>query len=249
MKTIDTALMMLREIADHGGELSASALSEKMALDKAKVHRNLRALVARGFVEQNPDTRCYRLGMAVVELASVRLRQMNVFRIAPVYMTQLWGETNETVQLSILRDGFITYLHIIQSTHNLRFASQVGDRIEPYYSSAGKLLLAYQPESKAKDYGFGTIKPMTPKTVVEPERLLKELRTIRKRGFAIDDEGWITGLRAVAAPVRDAAGGVVASIAIGGPASRISMARLGELRELLQATVAQVSHDLGWLPE
>ena len=246
MKTINTALCMLRVISDHGGEISVGALSEKMGLDKAKVHRNLRALVEQRFVEQNPETKSYRLGLALVELAGVRLRQMHVYKIAPVYMTQLWDKTNETVQLSILRDGFLIFLHVIESTHGLRFSSRVGDRIKPYYSAAGKLLLAYQADAELESFDIETIERMTPRTIVDPEKLKRELRQIREQGFAIDNEGWITGLSAVAAPIRNATDEVVAAIATGGPTSRVSKDRLQEMRELLEATATNISTHLGW---
>ena len=78
---------MLRVISDRGGEISVGALSEKMGLDKAKVHRSLRALAEQRFVEQNSETKSYKLGLAPAELAGVRFSQVHVYKIAPAYMT------------------------------------------------------------------------------------------------------------------------------------------------------------------
>ena len=247
MKTVKTAFAVLREIST--GEFSLTELANRMGMDKASMHRYLRTLIAEGFVEQNPDTRIYKLGLAVIELSGLRLAQMDVVSVASPHMKELWQATQETVQLSMLNDHHLLFLHIIESTHSLRFSNRLGDRIPPYYSAAGKLLLAYEPESKLVDYFSAKIEPLTRKTIVEPERIRRQLTTIRKKGLSYDDGNWIDGLRAVAAPIRNIEGEVIAAISAGGPTGRVSKDRLTEFGELLRATAQKISHDLGWPDE
>ena len=244
MKTVKTAFSVLREIST--GEFSLTELANRMGMDKASMHRYLRTLTAEGFVEQNPDTRIYKLGLAVIELSGLRLAQMDVVSIASPHLKQLGQATQETVQLSILNDQHLLFLHIIESTHSLRFSNRLGDRMPPYYSAAGKLLLAYEPESELMDYFSSKIEPLTAKTIVEPEKIRKQLATIRKKGLSYDDENWIKGLRAVAAPIRNIEGQVIAAVAVGGPTGRVSKDRLTEFGKLLRATAQRISHDLGW---
>jgi IclR family KDG regulon transcriptional repressor len=159
MKTVKTAFSVLREISS--GEFSLTELANRMGMDKASMHRYLRTLTAEGFVEQNPGTRIYKLGLAVIELSGLRLAQMDVVSIASPHLKQLGQATQETVQLSILNDQHLLFLHIIESTHSLRFSNRLGDRMPPYYSAAGKLLLAYEPESELMDYFSSKIEPLT----------------------------------------------------------------------------------------
>jgi DNA-binding IclR family transcriptional regulator len=245
MKTVRTALAILKQFTHAAPERGVTELSQALDLDKASVHRQLKALEAEGFVEQGRDRR-YRLGFATLRLASVRLAQTTLVDVAKPHMIALWRRTGETVQLSILDGDGVLYLHILESPQPIRVASRMGEVGPLYCTAAGKVLLAYLPEARRAALLARPLAALTPKTVTDPARLARELATVRARGHAVDNEGFIAFLRVVAAPVRDASGAVVAALAVGGPSIRVTPAILRDFAVQVTAAADAVARELGY---
>lgn len=245
MKTVRTALAILKQFTHAAPERGVTELSRALGLDKASVHRQLRALEAEGFVERGADRR-YRLGFAAVRLASVRLAQSTLVDLAKPHMLDLWRSTGETVQLSTLDGDGALYLDILESAQPIRVASRVGDAGPLHCTAAGKVLLAHMDEARREAVLAGPLAAPTPKTVIDPARLRRELAAVRARGHAVDNEGFLAFLRVVAAPVRDASGAVIAALAVGGPSIRATPAVLRSFVEPLTAAAERLSRDLGY---
>jgi DNA-binding IclR family transcriptional regulator len=244
MKTVRTALVILKRFTHAAPEHGVSELSRALGLDKASVHRQLQALEAEGFLERTDDRR-YRLGFATVRLASVRLAQSSLVDLARPHMLALGRATGETVQLSTFDGDGVLYLDIVEGAQPIRVASRVGEVGPLHATAAGKVLLAHLPEARRQALLARPLAALTAKTVTDPARIERELATIRTRGHAVDNEGFIAFLRVVAAPVRDASGAVVAALAVGGPSIRVTPAVLkGFIARLVTAAEA-LSRDLG----
>jgi DNA-binding IclR family transcriptional regulator len=244
MKTVRTALAILKQFTHAAPERGVTELAQALDLDKASVHRQLKALEAEGFVEQGGDRR-YRLGFAALRLASVRLAQTTLVDVAKPHMIELWRRTGETVQLSILDGDGVLYLHILESPQPIRVASRMGEAGPLHCTAAGKVLLAHLSEARRAALLARPLAALTPKTVTDPARLARELATVGARGHAVDNEGFIAFLRVAAAPVRDASGAVVAALAVGGPSIRVTPAILRDFAVQVTAAADAVARELG----
>lgn len=245
MKSVANALAILRQFKHERPTLGVSEIGRALGIDKANVHRYLRTLVEHGFVRQDRETRRYALDLGIVELAGVQLGQMGLVDVARPHLTRLSLETQETVQLSILRERGVLYLHVVESSQPIRVASRLGEYGPLHCTAAGKLLLAFQPEQYRERLLSLPLQALTPKTVTDPDLLRAELASIRRRGFSLDDEGFVPHLRVVAAAVRDRSDAVVAAVAVGGPSPRVTKSRLASLKERLFEATARISQALG----
>lgn len=245
MKTVRTALAILKQFTRATPERGVTEIARALDLDKASVHRQLKALEQEGFVEQSADRR-YRLGFAAVRLAAVRLGQTTLVEVADPHMLALGRATGETVQLSTPDPEGVLYLKIVESAQPIRVASRVGEVGPLHCTAAGKVLLAHMPEAVREAALSKPLAPRTRRTETDPARLRRELAAIRSRGHALDNEGFIAFLRVAAAPVRDASGAVVAALAVGGPSLRVTPAVLRGFVPKVMAAAEAIGRDLGY---
>ena len=247
MKSAAHSLSILRQFTHDRPTRSVSEISRALKMDKANVHRHLRELADQGFVEQERETRRYNLGHAVVALAGVKLAQRGLFDVARPHLDRLCGETGETVQLSVMRQRGVFYLLIVESPQPIRVASKLGEYGPLHGTAAGKLFLAFLPPEQQDEILSTPLAVFTPKTLIDPDALRREISTIRRAGVAIDDQGYLAHLRAVAAPVRDISGEIIAAVAVGGPTLRVTLKRLDFLKKRLLDATGRLSRDLGFI--
>src|SRR5262249_55245314 len=122
----------------------------------------------------------------------------------------------------------------------------LGTRWPAHATSTGKVLLAYLPEADLSAWLGRRLDAWTARTIVEPGALVRELARVRARGYATCVEELEPGFVAVGAPVRSAAGAVVAAISVGGPKSRLSPATVRAIARRLPPAADQISERLGW---
>lgn len=246
LSSVANAIRLIKSFSDDEYEIGVSALARRLGLAKSTVHRLAATLLEEGMLEQNAQGEKYRLGLLLFELGSLVRRKMDVTAEAKPLLKALQEKTGETVHLAILDQMSVLYVNRIESRLAIRMGSIVGTRAPLYCTALGKALLAFQPEEvieRAIAQGF---KGHTPNTIVNARAFRQELAAVRARGYAIEDEEIETGLRSIAAPVRNHAGYVVAAIGIAGPVHRITKkVLLAFARELLEATDT-VSQRLGY---
>jgi DNA-binding IclR family transcriptional regulator len=214
------------------------------------VHRLLMVLERHRLVDKNPETGRYRLGLKLFELGSKAVGALDLQERVRPHMQRLQRETGETVNFAILDKGEVLYLHKIDSQSYLRIAANVGDRCPAYSTALGKAILASLPEEEAERVlGSMKLQARTPTTLSSMAALKEELRTTRNRGYAIDDEENMEGVRCVAAAVLDHRGNPVAAISVAGPAIRVTKNSIPELALTVMATVGAISAELGFKSE
>jgi DNA-binding IclR family transcriptional regulator len=126
--------------------------------------------------------------------------------------------------------------------------ADAGDRRPLHANAMGKAMLAWAPATEVNRIMSGGCDRFTENTITTLAAMQRELTVVRKRGYATNDEEWCLGLRAVASPIFGARREVVASICIGGPAIKISAARLVKLGTLVRDAGMQISRQLGYRP-
>lgn len=248
LSSVANSLRLIKAFSEDEYEIGISDLAKRLGLAKSTVHRLASTLLEQGMLEQNPADGKYHLGLALFELGTMVRRKMDFTAEARPFLRTLMEKTGETVHLAILDHDSILYVITHESKQALRMGSKVGTRAPVHSTAVGKVLLASQPEEEIERIVERGLPQSTPGTIVEAKALRRELALVKAQGHAVDDEESEIGLRAIAAPIRNYSGDVVAAISIAGPVHRMTKkALLSWLRELVDAAEA-VSQRLGWQP-
>lgn len=248
LSSVANSLRLIKAFSEDEYEIGISDLAKRLGLAKSTVHRLASTLLEQGMLEQNPTDGKYHLGLALFELGTMVRRKMDFTVEARPFLRTLMEKTGETVHLAILDHDSILYVITHESKQALRMGSKVGTRAPVHSTAVGKVLLASQAEEEIERIVARGLPQSTPGTIVDAKALRRELALVKAQGHAVDDEESEIGLRAIAAPIRNYSGDVVAAISIAGPVHRMTKkALLSWLRELVEAAEA-VSQRLGWQP-
>jgi DNA-binding IclR family transcriptional regulator len=241
------ALQLLETLANAHTGLSLSELSKRNELHPSTTHRLLHTLVEAGYVRQEASDRNYHLGAAAINLAMAASLHTDVRALAGPYLRQLADATQETASLVVLDGEEIVYIAQAESTNTVRTFNSIGTRVPAYASAGGKALLAHLSTAQQDAFWKTTeFVPFTANTLTDPESLEVELERIRRRGYAVDDEEYESGMRCIAAVVYDHAADVVAALMLSGPSTRITISRLTDLAQQVQACALEISRTLGY---
>lgn len=239
-QTVVRALAVLGLLRHAASDLGVTEIARALSLHASTTHRILRALVAEGYVSQNPETDRYRLGREAFLLGLAAERNLGFAAVTPL-LERLRDETDESSNL-VVRDGDQGLVVLrAESREPLRFTQAAGTRIPLYCTSTGKALLAFSADVEAEVAGLGELRPMTSTTLTSRGRLLAELARVRQRGYSVNRGERIPGVCGVAAPVLDSSGLATAAVAVQGPTVRITEGRLGELGALVVKTAAEIA--------
>jgi DNA-binding IclR family transcriptional regulator len=238
----------LRVIAAFGGQeqMTLAKLTARSELVKSSVFRILYTLADLGYVKK--DTRgLYSLTPRWGRIARSRLPAEELVRRAAPLIAGLHGQFHETVNLGVLDQGEVLYVHVLESPHAFRLAAHAGMRSPAHSTALGKCLLTglshEELEALIEDH---PLRPQTKRTVRDLAGLERDLKRVRERGYAIDDGEDSPGARCIAAPIAEGEGRVVAAISISGPASRVHRGRDREMAAALKDVCAKVSKQLNY---
>lgn len=246
LSSVANSIRLLTSFSGEENELGITTLATRLRLAKSTVHRLAATLTGAGFLEQNSETGKYRLGVALFELGALVRRRMDVANEARPKLRELLEKTGETVQLGIVDHDSVLYVYEMESRHAIRMAAAVGGRAPLHCTAVGKVLLAYQPEDFVKEVLGNGLRAYTPKTVTKRETILAMLQEVASREYAIDDEESEPGLRAIAAPVRNHTGNVIAALGVAAPLQRMTKKVMQDCVPDVIATAAAVSARLGY---
>jgi IclR family transcriptional regulator, KDG regulon repressor len=228
-------------------ELCVSEIGAKTGLHRSTAHRILMALEYNDLIKQNPSTGKYHLGIKLFKLGHQAVSQLNLREICRPFLSRLMNDTKETIHLAVLDDDQVLYLDKVEGPHALRMPSRVGRYIPTYCTSLGKAMLSCLDDQEVKSIlRRQTLKPHTENTVKNINQLLADLRSVRKRGYAVDNEEIEIGLRCVGAPLRDYTGGMVGAISVAAPSARLSEKNTPVIGRMVIAIAAGISEKLGF---
>ncbi len=215
IQSIERAAAVLRLLAAPPGRLSLAQIVASLQLAKGTAHGILRTLVDVGFVAQDPATGKYLLADALLELGGATYLDPNEIRARSMnWADPLAARTGQSVLVGVLaRDtaGEVTVVHHVFRPDGSAQRSETGTRLPAHATALGKVLLAYSPSP-----GGGPLAAFTSRTVVEARALAGELRAVRAAGHAVEMEEFAPGRAAVAAPIEDTGGLVVAAVGVVG---------------------------------
>lgn len=239
---LEKALDVLDAIGQAPAGLSQAELAERLALPRTTLYRLLGTLSARGLLRRDPLRRVYCLGQRCFEYARSAYAMPDLVAAATSELRALRDMTGETVYLAT-RDGLeAVAVERCDGMHSQRSQSALGQRKPLHCTSQGKAMLAAMPvpqrEALVRDL---TLIAVTPHSFTDRRRLLADLRLTATRGFAIDDEEIVPGVRCCGAAIVDGAGQVRGAISVAGPAFRLTTERV----QLLGPEVAEAARRVG----
>jgi DNA-binding IclR family transcriptional regulator len=246
VQVVDRALAALDVLANRSSECSLAEMCIALGLHKSTVHRLMMVLEQHRLVDKSPETGRYRLGLKLFEFGSKAVAALDPRRHARPYLDRLQRELAETVFFCILDDGQVFYLDKVESQQSIRTACTVGSRAPAYCTAVGKAMLAELPDAEVNDIvrRWG-LKAITANTITTAAALRAELRAVRSRGYAIDNEEKEEGLRCISAAVRGHSGKLFAAISVSGPAFRITKGRIPEIGQVVMRAANDLSVEFG----
>ncbi|MFV2113687.1 IclR family transcriptional regulator [Micromonospora sp. DT178] len=245
-QALDRALGVLLAFRGDAVERKVSDVSRELGLHKSTASRLFRALADAGFLQRNEENGTYRLGVAVFELGARFLAGIDLHALARPLLHQLAEREGESVNLAVLEGSDAISLYVVQGTRNVQLVSRLGRRIPLWCSAAGKALLVDHDDDALRAL-LATVPftAMTSNTITDLDTFVAHMDTVRRQGWALNDQESEHGLRVVAAPVRDRRGRVTAAISISGPIFRLDDTRTRELADAACRTAAELSRQLG----
>src|SRR3954470_17514671 len=221
--TVDAAakaLELLSVFSFREPRLSLADLAKRTGIPRATAFRLLSTLEQSGFLAK--DHGAYQLGIKCFVLGNIVAGGLDLRETAHPHLVALRDTTRETTQIAILDHWQVVYLERVLSPLPVGFMRARSGAILPAYCTAlGKTLMAFRPEAEVAAWAASQRFPaLTPHTITSAKRLLKELTTIRERGYGLDEEEREKGVCCIAAPIRSHTGEVVAAISVAGPMQR-----------------------------
>ena len=245
VQSVDRALSILEALARHG-EAGVTELAGELDVHKSTAFRLVSALENRGLVEQNSERGKYRLGMGILRLAGATTARLDPVQEARPLCKALAAETGETVNIAVLSDGAALYLDQIAGTSALQPHNWVGQRIPLHATANGKVLLSGLDDDAVSLQAGRSLRSYTPATIDTIRTLLAQIATVRTQGHAVAVDELEVGLTAVAAPLFNAHGDVIASLSVSGPTFRLTAQRVPEVVAATVDAAAEISRRLGW---
>jgi DNA-binding IclR family transcriptional regulator len=212
---------------------------------KSTAFRLVATLEQRGLVEQTEDRGKYRLGVGLLRLAGATTARLDVVQEARPICRRLAQETGETVNIAVLSESSALYLDQVAGSSALQSHNWVGQHIPLHATSNGKVLLSGLEGDRLGEV-LRRLPSYTDATITRKSKLRQELERVRADGYAVAVDELEVGLSAVAAPIRNAHGDVIASMSVSGPTFRMPTDKLDRAVKLCVDAADEVSHRLGW---
>jgi IclR family acetate operon transcriptional repressor len=239
---LEKAMDVLEAIGSAPNGLSQAELATRVSLPRTTLYRIIASLVERGMIRRDPLHKVYRLGFRYLELVRNAYLMPDLVAAASFELRALRDLTGETSYLAVLDGNQVMSLERCDGAHTTRSAAALGRSKPVYCTGQGKAILAAMDEASRDAIIKGlTLTPLTELTITDRRRLNTELQITRARGYAIDDEEIVMGVRCVAAAIRDNAGKVRGALSVAGPAYRLTVERL----ELLGPELADAARRVG----
>jgi IclR family acetate operon transcriptional repressor len=242
LSTVRNAVRTLQVLADRG-PLRLTALATELGLGKSTAHLLLQTLREDGMVEYDAGSSTYRVGLRAFEIGTAAVEQGGFGARLTGAMEELGRRCNESVSLGVLSAGSVLFVQRIESPEILRADIRPGTRMPLHASASGKALLASMTDDQVERLLPDLLPATAQRTLRQRNALLAELRLIRQRGYAAQSEEFVDGIAAVAAPVLDSGGRVLASLSIAGPTARFDE---GAWTSLLLPAASEMSRLCGY---
>jgi IclR family transcriptional regulator, acetate operon repressor len=226
-------------------ELTLAELTSRTAIPKSSVHRLAKVLVEQRLL--NRTDAGFALGIRLFELGELEVEHRDLRDTSLPFLEELFEQTHETIHLGVLEGNEVLYFVKIIGYKAFPLPTRTGGRWPAYASALGKVLMAFGPADPLQMLPSAGLKPLTPYTIIDPQRLQRELSIVRRVGTAIESQEAVLGNACVAAPIFDSAGQLLGAVSVSGPPMRL---RPVQRAPLVRRTAAKITQRIsGQLPE
>lgn len=250
--SLSHGLAILEAAADSNEDVSLGELAKRVGFKKTSTWRLAHTLVELGYLHQDSRTRNFRPAPRVLALGYAYFDGLDLKQLSLPFLRELSARYDETVNLAVRNGDELIYIERISTSQIVTINLHVGSRLPLYCTSLGRALISEMSDSWLQEYVQRIAADPKARKYVQggAKRIRQVLQETRDRGYALNDEELVRGLRAVASPIRDRTSQIVAAACISVPSSR---AELSDLRRVfapdLISTAAKISLALGYHPK
>ena len=246
IQSLKRAFGILEFVARCGTAVSAAEISRNIGLHASTTHHLLQTLTSLGYLTQDEADRKYRVGAKAFQVAASAWNETRLVTFAAPVLDEIARQTGETSYLALFARGELVVVDKVEGGGPIHVTERVGAPRPAYCTAIGKILLTFFSENQLNVFlARNRLQALTPNTIVSAAQLRRELIRIRDQGYAVDNEEFMTGVRCVAAPLRNFTGNVVAAVAISGPAWQLTQDRVSDLAGYLKPVAHRLSQQLG----
>jgi IclR family acetate operon transcriptional repressor len=244
VRAVERALDVLLCFTNQTPELTMTQIAEQVGIHKSTAHRLLATLENKRFIQRDQDTGIYRLGIRLLQMAYLTLEQNDLRRLAVPFMHRLCDLYEENIDLTLLDDTDVVFVNIFEGPQRVKLAAAIGQRLPAFATASGKAILGFMPEKMVRRILDRGMPQLTPYTLNSPDVLFENLNSVRELGFAISEQELEEQINAVAAPIFDQVNHPIASIAVAGPAYRLTRDRMMEIGPNVVAIAREISQEI-----
>ena len=239
------AVALLKAFTRERPELALGELATSVGLNKTTAYRLLTAFESEGMIARAPGSRNYRLGPEMLALGARAINASSLGWASRPELLALASATQETATLELLVGTEVLIVDEAMGSHVIGSMPSLASRWPAHATSTGKAILAHLTPPERAQLLPAKLPALTPKTITSRDKLEKELSRVRARGYSLAVEELELGFVAVGAPIRSAAGSVMAAISVGGPKSRLSPERVTAVAQHVSEGAQRISRRLG----
>jgi IclR family acetate operon transcriptional repressor len=243
---IDKAAAILLLFTPDQPELAVIEIAALLRRPRSSVYRILSRMAQVGFLDQDPVTGRYRVGIRLASLGEIARHSTSLQRVAWPWLCHVGEHTGETAALMVLSGSAGVTIDVQESVRPLKIPSHLGGRFPLHATAGGKVLIAWKSEAEVTELVRPPLERLTPATITSSAKLAAELELTRSRGYGVSVGEWVPDVCALAAPVRNHRGAVVAAIAAACPAPRWDPKTMKLMASVVTESGARVSSALGY---
>ena len=245
VQSVDRAISIL-QVLSRRRMAGVTEIANELSVHKSTVSRLLGTLEARGLVEQAASRGRYRLSYGIVQLAQGASKKHDITVVSRPVCDALAEEVGETVNVVVNEGRSVVTIDQVIGSSSVTTVNWVGKHNPLHVTSSGKVFLANMSRDELQSYLDGDMTRFTPYSIVGRAELETELAAVRKNGYASTFEEQEIGLVAIAAPIRDLDGRVIAALTVSGPTFRIDREAIPKIADRLLPAAAQISERNGY---
>jgi IclR family acetate operon transcriptional repressor len=246
LQSLVRATSLLNWLAQCPEGTSLSVAAQQTGLPVATAHRILTTLQQERYAWFDAERRSWFVGVQAFVTGNAFARHRGLIEMARPRMWALMEEAGETVNLAIEDGGGAVYLVQIEGRQGMRVIARSGARVSLHCSAVGKVLLSAMPEERVRRiFATRAMARLTPNTLIEFKALHEDLLQCRRRGYAIDNQEHLFGVKCVASVIYNEYAEPFGAISVSGPALRISDQRVPLLGRLVREAAFSITAALG----
>lgn len=247
-QSVAKALQIIEVLSKARSSMRLGELAGEVGMPSSTVLRMIATLMEYGYVGQEPDTSKYYLTLKFAQIGSLVSARFSIRDVARSSLVDLSKQSGEATCIAVDEGMRAVYIDVVDGPDGmLKIMQYIGKQSPLHCTGVGKCLLLNYSEKQIDEWVKSQrLLALTPNTITSKTKLLKELESVRKNGYALDDEECELGARCIACGIRDYSGKTVAAISVSGPVNRMTMDYVKEIQPFVLKTANDISSSFAY---